>query len=355
MLIKNLLIIAPSPPPFGGMATQANLLSDKLKQQGIHVVKVSTNSMPKFFKRVFGDIAGVRTVIKTFYYFFTLIKSVYKSDVIHILACSHLYFFINVIPAIIIGKLFKKRIVVNYRGGEAKLFFNGSGKYAKNILNNADAFIVPSAYLKSVFDDLNIRSSIIPNIADIDSFSFSPPDYSASVKFVCTRNFEYYYDVATLIRAFAIVRRKLRESSLTLIGDGSLKKELLNIVSEYGLSSCVNFKGRVSPSDMPYVLSQHDIFVNSSIVDNYPISILEAFAIGLPVISTSAGGIPFLIKDGIDGLLVPLGDAKALASEMIRLAKDLSLGRYLAYNGKINASMHSWEHIWLKLKTIYQY
>ena len=351
---KSIILIAPEAPPFGGMANQARLLASCLAKEGVQVFFVPTNKPPDIGIPWLWSLPVFRTIGNFMSFVWGMLRHIRHCDGVHIFACSHAYFFINVVPALIMGRLFKKRILLNYRGGEAEIFFKGFARHFLPVFKLADAMVVPSGFLKTVFQNLGIPSVIIPNIAEISRFHFKRPDYGKeNVRFICTRNFEAYYDVMTLVRAFQIVKMALPKASLTLIGDGSLKQALMDAVNDKGLAESVLFLGKIDPHDMPGCLSRSDIFVNSSVVDNYPISLLEAFSCGLPVVSTDAGGIPFLVENGVTGLLVPVKDEKALAREMIRLAEDPDLGQLLAENAGKVADEHSWERIGPRLKSEY--
>lgn len=350
----KILLIGPAPPPFGGMANQARLLAQCLAKEKVQVVFVPTNRLPPVISPKIWHLPVLRSIGKFSMYAVGAIRNLKNSTTIHILACSHTYFYVNVIPAIFIGKLFKKKVVINYRGGEAETFFKGTARFFLWVFRLSDSLVVPSRYLHTAFQNMGLNATIIPNISEIERFSFRLPEYSGKIRFVCTRNFEAYYDVITLVRAFKSVKGLLPESTLTLIGEGSLKNTIVEYVQKNNLSDSVTFAGRVDPAKMPDQLLQHDIYVNTSIVDNYPISLLEAFSSGLPVISTAAGGIPYMVEHGITGLLVEPGNHETLAQEMIRLANDLNLGRALAANARKIADNHAWERIWPELKRMYQ-
>lgn len=352
---RKIVLIAPEPPPYGGMANQSRLLGGCLAKENVLVYSVPTNRAPVIFFKKMWEIAGFRTVGKFFKYIFGIIGTIKQCSVIHILACSHVYFFLNVIPAVIIGKVFKKKVIINYRGGEAATFFSGFAGNFLWVFRLADTVIVPSGFLQSVFQNLGVSTEIIPNISEVGRFHFSLPDYSDHIKFICTRNFEPYYDILTLVKSFELVKKILPKASLTLIGEGTLKKDILNYVMHAGLTDSVSFPGRIDPQDMPGYLLKHDIYVNSSVVDNYPISLLEAFSSGLPVVSTAAGGIPYMVEHCETGLLVQPENPQALAGEMIRLANDVALGERLAVHAKRLADKHSWEKIWPKLKAAYNW
>lgn len=350
---SGILIIAPVPPPFGGMANQAHLLKNCLAKERVQVCLIPTNKEPRCFSKELWSLPVFRTLGKFFIYITGIFHALRHCSTMHILACSHMYFFVNVIPALVIGNIFNKRVIINYRGGEAESFFKSFAGYLTGLFHMADSVIVPSGYLKSIFHQLGIQTQIIPNISEMERFNFSVPDYTDHIKFVCTRNFESYYDILTLVKAFRLVKNELPDASLTLIGDGILKQSIMDFVNVSNLRESVAFSGKVDPQDMPDYLARHDIYVNSSIVDNYPISLLEAFSSGLPVVSTAAGGIPYMVKNGETGILVPPKDHHALAGEMIRVARDVALGRCLAINARRFADEHSWKKIWPKLKVEY--
>jgi glycosyltransferase involved in cell wall biosynthesis len=107
----------------------------------------------------------------------------------------------------------------------------------------------------------------------------------------------------------------------------------------------VTFTGRVENSDMPALYARADCVVNPSTVDNMPISLLEAFASGLPVVTTNAGGIPDMLQDGVSGILVPIGDADAMGREVSRVLADKALAARLAAAGRAEAERYAWPRV----------
>jgi glycosyltransferase involved in cell wall biosynthesis len=146
---------------------------------------------------------------------------------------------------------------------------------------------------------------------------------------LCTRNHERLYRVDDVIVAFASLRAQWPEARLLLAGSGSQRPALECLVQHLGVSG-VEFLGSVPPERMADVYDQADIFVNASDTDNMPLSILEASAAGLPVVSTGAGGIPMLVQDGITGLLTPVGQPEAIAGAVRRLLEEPGLALTLA-------------------------
>src|SRR5690606_22157629 len=108
------------------------------------------------------------------------------------------------------------------------------------------------------------------------------------------------------------------------MGDGSLQATEA-IAIELGVSDRLVLNGRVTKSDVPERLSRGDIFLNTTDVDNVPITVLEAMACGLCVVTTDVGGLPYLAADGVDALLVPRDDPKAMARAVMRIVEEPGL------------------------------
>lgn len=135
-------------------------------------------------------------------------------------------------------------------------------------------------------------------------------------------------DIATLIRAMAIVHQHNPNLLLSIVGDGPERYFLESLVSELGLAQVVSFLG--FRRDIPSVLKEIDIFVLSSLSEGTSITLLEAMASGKPVVVTNVGGNPAIVEQGVNGLLVPPGDSEALARALLNLAGASELRRAMA-------------------------
>jgi glycosyltransferase involved in cell wall biosynthesis len=112
-----------------------------------------------------------------------------------------------------------------------------------------------------------------------------------------------------------------------------------------GLDGAVRFAGFLDSEGKRREFAEHDIFLNTNRVDNAPVSVLEAAAFGLPVVSTNVGGIPHLLRNGDEALLVPEGDAEALASSVRRLLDEPGLAARLSTAGREVAERSSWARV----------
>jgi glycosyltransferase involved in cell wall biosynthesis len=147
-----------------------------------------------------------------------------------------------------------------------------------------------------------------------------------------------------VIKAFARVKKEYPEAQLDLVGGGFLEGEMRRLVHDLGLSG-VNFCGVASRTEIGRYYDRADVFINASRLDNMPVSILEAFASGTPVISTAPEGMRYLVEDGRTGLLSQVGDPAALAANVLRVLRDPALAHRLHTNASEELRRYRWETV----------
>lgn len=342
---KTICIVSPLPPPYGGMAIQAQKLVFLLRETGFEVVTVSTNADLPAALNFISKIKGIRTILSIFIFLKNLHKAFPQADVIYFLTGFFNFFFWVTYPALILIKLYRKRVILSARGGGAIKFFHRYGILVKPILKQVDIITTPSGFLRDVFKEtLNIETSVVPNIADLEQFKFRKR-FPVKPRLLTTRSLEKIYNVECVIKAFKIIHERFPESELGIAGDGSQRNVLEQLVTALGLNDNITFYGVVDHVEIQEIYDQYDIFVNASNVDNLPGVILEAYACGLPVVSTNAGGIPYMVKDGVTGLLVNLEDYHALAEKVIQLVEEPEMALTLAKNGRNECRKYSWEYV----------
>lgn len=316
----RILLVAPSPPPYGGMALQARLLERLLRADGIPVVFAPSNFA---FPRSLGwlDVPLLRTLARALLIWGKLWRQAAEADVVHVLAASWWYFFLVVYPAVLVGRLRGKRVVLNYRGGEARVFFDRYGWLAAPVFRLASVITVPSQFLAGIIQKrFSVPVHIVSNILDTSAFCYRQRT-TLQPKLLVTRHLEEIYDVESVLRAFREVQQEFPEASLWIAGTGSQKDRLHGLAADWDLRN-VRFLGHVAHSDLPAIYDQCDLYVNASKVDNFPGALLEASAAGLAVVSTSAGGIGFIYDDRQTAFLVEPGDWRGLAGAVLRALRN---------------------------------
>jgi len=342
-------LVAPTLRILGGQAVQAHrLLQAWNSDPEVDAELVPINPLPPLFPRL-ANIRFIRTLVTQLTYWPTLLNRLRHVDVVHVFSASYLSFLLAPAPAVVIARLLRKPVVLNYRSGEAWDHLKRSW-IARAVLGRVDANVVPSAFLQQVFAQFRIPAEIIPNIVDLERFAFRARD-EFGPRLLCTRNFEPLYNVACTLRAFEIVQRRYPDATLTLVGAGSQGELLRQEVATRGLRN-VRFIGAVPPSEMWRYYAGADIYLQTPDIDNMPTSVLEAFASGCVVVSTSAGGVPTILEDGVHGYLVPCGDAKAAADRVIRLLEQPEHARQLAAQARATCEEYRWSRVrnlWLAL------
>lgn len=349
--LPAICVVGPLPPPSGGMANQCEQLVRLLRQDGIPVDLVCSN-LP-YSPSWIGRIPLLRAGFRLLPYVLGLWRAAGRAQVMHILANSGWAWHLFAAPAILIARARGAKVIVNYRGGNAEAFFARTPRHVLATLAKAEALVTPSGFLKRVFARRGVDALIVPNIVDLSRFHPVPrPPFGDAPHLVVTRNLEPIYDIPTAIRAFGVVREAFPNARLTVAGSGPELDRLQALVRECGLDDSVHFCGRIENAQIPVLYASADCMLNPSTVDNMPISILEAFASGVPVVSTDAGGIPDMVEDGASALLVPVGDFERMGREAVRLLRDPALAGALRTAGLGAVEGYAWPTVrdrWLEI------
>ena len=293
----------------------------------VHAWLVPVNPLPPALLRPALDVKYLRTIVTEATYFPNLVRELARADVVHVFSASYASFLLAPLPAMLVGRALGKPVILNYRSGEAPDHLARSA-IARKAIARVDRNIVPSTFLVDVFREFGIRAEVIPNLVDLERFRYRERR-ALRPKLLSTRNFDPLYNVATTIRAFRLVQDRFPEASLTLVGAGAQDHALRGLTARLRLRN-VNFAGCVAPELIPQFYATHDLYLQSPNIDNMPTSVIEAFAAGLPVVSTEAGGVPAILEHGRHGLLAPLGDDEQLAAHVVRLLDNPEYARQLA-------------------------
>jgi len=309
----KVLLVAPVPPPYGGMALQACQLESLLRHDGLDVELFPSNfALPRML-RPLERVPGLRTLLRAGLIGPKLWSRLGDAAVVHVLAASWLYFFLVVYPAVVVGRARRRRVVLNYRGGEAAAFFRRFGWMLAPAFRLANAVTAPSEFLASAIRRrFGVAVAIVPNILDSSLFSYRQRTTIRAALLV-TRHLEKMYDVESVLKAYRLVARAHPDASLWIAGGGSEERRLRSLADAWRLPN-VRFLGEVDHQALPAVYADRDIYVNASQVDNFPGALLEASAAGLVVVTTGAGGIPFIYEHGRTALIVEPGDWRQLAA-----------------------------------------
>ena len=333
-------IVAPTLDILGGHSVQAQrLLSAWRDDPDTEAWLVPINPRPPAALRAALGVKYLRTLVTEGTYLPLLVRELARADVVHVFSASYSSFLLAPLPAMAIARLLGRPVVLNYHSGEAADHLQRSS-VARAALARVAVNVVPSAFLAEVFARFGLPAMVVPNIIDLDRFSFHDRS-PLRPRFLSTRNLGYPYNVACTLRAFRRIQDARPDASLTIVGSGPDEAALRRLAAALGLTH-VDFLGRIAPDAIAGVYADHDIYLQTPDLDNMPLSVIEAFASGLPVVSTDAGGMRALLRHGHQGLLAPVGDHDAVAREALFLLGNPDTARMFAREALSSCRAYTW-------------
>jgi len=347
----RVLMVAPSFDILGGQSVQAARLFERLKEEpSLEIDFLPINPRLPGVLRQLQRIKYVRTVVTSVAYVASLLLRAFRYDVLHVFSASYFSFVLAPTPAILIGKLYGRRVLLNYHSGEAEDHLRRWRGTAIPTIRLVDSIIVPSEYLVRVFASFDLDAHPIYNLIDTRRFRFRDR-IPTRPNFLSNRNFETHYGIDKILHAFAIIQQEIPEATLTVAGDGSQREALHALAAELGLKN-TTFLGPVDPNLMPGIYDATDVYLNASEIDNQPLSLLEAFACGIPIVTTDAGGIPYIVTNGVNGIIVRCGDVDELARQAIALSRNPDSAKQMIDRGRKECEKYSWTAVrdsWLSV------
>ena len=239
-------------------------------------------------------------------------------------------------------------------GGSLPTFAQRHPRRVKSLLGSADRVVTPSAYLADQMKAFVSACELIPNPVDLARYSFVARE-TARPKLLWLRSFHRIYNPMLAPRVVASLAETFPEVTLTMIGpdrgDGSLAATR-QLAQELGVAGRIDFVGPVAHAEVPKWLARGDILINTTTADNTPVSLLEAMASGVCVVSTAVGGIPYLLSDRENALLIPSDDAAAMTRAVSELLTSSSLANKLSVQGRTLVETFDWSVVlpkWLDL------
>jgi glycosyltransferase involved in cell wall biosynthesis len=315
--------------------TTMETLSNLLEKEGFYIKK-SSNKNNKFARLLDMVVAVIKN------------KTVIDYLLIDTFSTSNFYY------AFIISQLarfYKIRYIPILHGGNLPERLLKSKRKSTLIFENAYINIAPSNYLKIQFEEKGYKVVLIPNIINTQAYNFKQREF-LKPKILYVRAFAKIYNPTMAIEVLKKLKEKYTEAVLCMIGpdrDGSFR-EVQDLAKHYDLLDSVEFTGVLSKKDWHWKSKDFDVFINTTNIDNTPVSVIEAMALGLTIVSTNVGGIPYLIEDGIDGVLVEKNNVLAMVNAIDLVLKNNNL--MMNKNAKKKASSFSWEivkHEWFKI------
>jgi glycosyltransferase involved in cell wall biosynthesis len=249
-----------------------------------------------------------------------------------------------------------KPYILTLHGGNLPTFAERRTERVRRLLHSAAAVTTPSQYLLERFAPYRPDLRFLPN--GLDLRAYAPRALKvAGPRLVWVRTFHHIYNPALAVRMLQRLVQRFPDAHLTMVGpdkgDGSFQVTK-RLVADLGLADHITFAGGVLKTDVPKWLGDADIFLNTTNIDSAPVTVVEAMATGLCVVSTNVGGVPYLVDDGRDALLVPPDDPDAMTNAVMRILDTPALAARLSQHARNKAERYDWPPIiaqWRSLLT----
>lgn len=335
LLIVGLFLRKKNVTPAQGME-----LAKLLSKNGYDVITLSHIKNP------------VGRILHTLYF---LIRHRKNFDVALVQVFSGRSFYWQLMAGLII-KSMNKKLVLTIHGGGVPEAMKKSPKAHMALFKRADLITCPSSFIISAIKIFGIAPILVENIIRLDKFPFHDKK-AIRPSIFWMRALSPIYNPEMAVEVIRVLKHEYKYENIKLYIAGTnmgSRKKIENLINNYNLSSNIEIVGFVTDDDKLKYAQMCDIYMCTNRIDNAPVSFLEMLSLGLPIVSTNVGGIPYIVKDGESALLVSSEDYKAMAKSINTLITNPELGRQLAENGKkiADVNKYSEEGVYNKWKTL---
>lgn len=240
-------------------------------------------------------------------------------------------------------RLVKLPYIPILHGGNLPQRLVHSPKLSALLFKSAKVMVSPSLYLESVFKAHGYPNVVyIPNSLQLQNYTFTARPID-SIKLLWVRSFSAIYNPKLAVDILKELLDAGQHAELCMVGpdtDGSMA-----VVKAYAedLGVLVTFTGKLTKAEWTHIAMDYNVFINTTNFDNMPVSVIEAMALGLPIVSTNVGGLPFLIEAGVDGILVPPNDCKAFVEAILALKSNPEHTKAMALKARKKVEQFDWE------------
>jgi glycosyltransferase involved in cell wall biosynthesis len=305
-------------------------LSNLLKDEGYELLM--TSSKKNQLLRILDMLLNIVKYRKSIRYI--LIDTYSTRNFYYALACSQL------------ARVFKLKYIPILHGGNLPSRLKNSSKLCDLIFNHSYQNVAPSNYLKNAFEKKGYETIFIPNVLEINNYKFKKrAEFTPRLLYV--RAFDKIYNPQMAVYVLSELLKKNPSAKLCMVGpdkDGSLQ-ECKDLALSLNVNESIEFKGLLSKVQWHKLSEEFDVFINTTNLDNTPISVMEAMALGLPVVSTNVGGIPYLIDDNVTGLLVSSNDIEGMTFAIDNIILNTVSTQQLILNARKKVESFDWSHV----------
>jgi glycosyltransferase involved in cell wall biosynthesis len=252
-----------------------------------------------------------------------------------------------------LGRAYGKPVILHLHGGAMPVFARRFPKWTSRVLRRAAAIVTPSDFLARATAFDRAGAHVIPNVIEMNDYAYRHRE-RVSPRLFWMRAYHEIYNPVMAVRVLARVREILPDATLAMAGQSKgMWQEVSRAAHELRVAGAFEMLGFLDEIHKRRVADRHDIFINTTHVDNAPVGVVEMCALGLPVVSTNVGGIPDLLTHEETGLLVPDADEQAMTDAIVRLVREPALAARLSRNGPALAAQCAWPAVLAKWEALF--
>lgn len=334
--MKNILYIGNKLAKSHKTVTTIDTLSRLLNDSGYHVISAS-KKVNKFWRLsdMLNHILKYRKNID-----YVLIDTYSTQNFYYAFCCGRLCTWLGL------------KYIPILHGGNLPTRLKQSPKLSNLLFNKAHVNVAPSEYTKSTFEALGYQNVVcIPNTIQIKNYPYALKDFK-TIKLLWVRSFSEIYNPKLAVDVLKTLLDQGFQAELCMVGpevDGSLQQ-----TKDYAkhLNVDVRFTGKLSKSEWIKLSENYNFFMNTTTIDNMPVSVIEAMALGLVVVSTNVGGMPYLIENEVNGVLVEPNSAEAFVSVIEKLKNNQIKSEGISAQARRFVAQFDWQNVkkkWNKL------
>jgi glycosyltransferase involved in cell wall biosynthesis len=236
--------------------------------------------------------------------------------------------------AAVIVKFLNKKLIFTIHGGSVPDSIKNKTQQYLSLLKKADSITVPSGYIAKSLNEHSIQSELIENSISLKKYPFAPKG-KLTHTLLWMRAFSDIYNPLMAVKVVAELKKKYPDIKIYMGGPdlGGLQATQ-KLIEELGLQDNIEIVGFMNFQAKIKYARQASVYISTNKIDNAPVSFLEMWAMGLPVISTNVGGVPYLVNDGENGLLIEQNDYTSMAEKVSKIFENKALADKLVNNGR---------------------
>ena len=250
-------------------------------------------------------------------------------------------------------KLLNKKVILIVRGGAIPEKMKTQAKYYLPTLKRSDVVVSPSGFTLSSLKEYGIDCLLIENVINLHEYTFNNKQ-SFRPKLFWMRTFEDIYNPEMAIRVAVILNKKYNDFTMVMAGHDRGSLQMVKDLSQsLGLADKVQFYGYIQNDEKNKFAHDLDFYICTNRIDNAPVSLTEVMALGMPIVTVNSGGIPFLVTDKVNALMVDLDDDEAMANAIVSIVENPMIGQQLIKNGLQYSKQFGEESVMIKWNQLF--